>query len=64
MIYVTDESVQRSVVKQDRSNGLATLAIENDLAKPLNYEDIISDFAAAKSIEGFCAWILKLIFKN
>jgi hypothetical protein len=43
------KSVQRSVMKQDRLNGLATLAIEYDLAKSLNYEDIINDFAAAKS---------------
>src|SRR6218665_9 len=43
------KSVQRSVMKQDKLNGLATLAIENDLAKSLNYEDIINDFAAAKS---------------
>lgn len=43
------KSVQRSVMKQERLNGLATLAIEYDLAKSLNYEDIINDFAAAKS---------------
>ena len=43
------KSVQRSVMKQDRLNGLATLAIEYDLAKSLNYDDIINDFAAAKA---------------
>ena len=43
------KSVQRSVMTQDRLNGLATLAIEYDLAKSLNYEDIINDFAASKS---------------
>jgi len=43
------KSVQRSVMKQDRLNGLATLAIEHDLAKLLNYDDIINHFALAKS---------------
>ena len=36
-------------MKQERLNGLATLAIEYDLAKSLNYDDIINDFTAAKS---------------
>ena len=43
------KNVQRSVMKRDRLNGLATLAMEYDLAKSLNYEDIINDFARAKS---------------
>lgn len=43
------KSVQRSVMKQDRLNGLATLAIEHDLAKLLNYDDIINDFASDKA---------------
>ena len=43
------KSVQRSVMKQERLNGLATFAIEYDLAKSLNYEDTINDFAVAKS---------------
>ena len=49
------KSVQRSVMKQDRLNGLATLAIEHDLAKLLNYDDIINDFASAKSRK-VCFW--------
>jgi len=36
-------------MKQDRLNGLATLAVEYDLATKLNYEDIINNFAAVKS---------------
>ena len=49
------KSVQRSVVKQYKLTGLATLAIEYDLSKSLNYEDIISNFAAAKSRKVVCA---------
>jgi len=59
---VPDESVQRYVVKQDRLNGLATLAIEFDLAKYLKSEDIISDVSAAKSRKGFCARIVLIFF--
>uniref|UniRef100_T1FZZ5 HAT C-terminal dimerisation domain-containing protein n=1 Tax=Helobdella robusta TaxID=6412 RepID=T1FZZ5_HELRO len=43
------KSVQRSTMKQERLNGLATLAIEHDLAKLLNFDDVINNFALAKS---------------
>ncbi len=43
------KSVQRSVMKQEGLNGLATLAIEYDLAKSLNHEANINDLAAAQS---------------
>uniref|UniRef100_T1EL20 HAT C-terminal dimerisation domain-containing protein n=1 Tax=Helobdella robusta TaxID=6412 RepID=T1EL20_HELRO len=43
------KSVQRSTVKQERLNSLATLAIEHDLAKLLNFDDVINNFALAKS---------------
>jgi hypothetical protein len=29
---------------QERLNGLATIAIENDVLEKINYEDIIEDF--------------------
>ncbi|KAI5016171.1 hypothetical protein ZWY2020_006022 [Hordeum vulgare] len=34
----------RSTMKQERLNGLATIALENDVLEEINYEDIIEDF--------------------
>jgi len=39
----------RSSMSQDRLSGLATLAIEKELAENVNYETIIEHFAAKKS---------------
>jgi len=36
------------VLRQERLNGFGTLAVEYNLAKSLNYEDIVYDFVAAK----------------
>jgi hypothetical protein len=34
----------RSTMTQERLNGLATIAIENDVLEKIKYEDIIEDF--------------------
>ena len=34
----------RSTMKQERLNGLATIALENDVLEKIKYEDIIEDF--------------------
>lgn len=39
----------RSTMGQSRLSGLATLSIENELARQLNFDDIINDFAAKKA---------------
>ena len=39
----------RSNMKQERLNGLATLAKNNDLVRKLNFSNIIKQFASAKS---------------
>jgi hypothetical protein len=36
-------------MSQQRLTGLATICIEKELSKQLNYEDIISDFASKKT---------------
>jgi hypothetical protein len=38
------KSYLRSTMTQERLNGLATIAIENDVLEKINYEDIIEDF--------------------
>ena len=43
------KTVQRSTMNDDRLNDLATLSIENKVARSLNYDDIITEFAASKS---------------
>jgi hypothetical protein len=37
-------SYLRSTMTQERLNGLATIALENDVLEQINYEDIIEDF--------------------
>jgi hypothetical protein len=37
-------SIMRSIMKQERLNGLATIALENDIFKKIKYEDIVEDF--------------------
>lgn len=39
----------RSTMGQSRLSGLATLSIENELARQLNFDDIINDFTAKKA---------------
>jgi hypothetical protein len=39
----------RSTMCQQRLNGLASIAIENDIARRLNYEKVIDEFACRKS---------------
>ena len=43
------KNFQRSTMSQDRLNGLAILSIENDLARGIDYDDIIRDFATKKA---------------
>nr|XP_034593178.1 zinc finger MYM-type protein 1-like [Setaria viridis] len=38
------KTYMRSTMKQERLNGLATIALENDLLEKIKYEDIIEDF--------------------
>ena len=38
------KSYLRSTITQERLNGLAIVAIENDIVKEINYEDIIENF--------------------
>lgn len=40
------KSYLRSMMLQERLNGLAMIAIENDLLEKVEYEDLIDDFAA------------------
>jgi hypothetical protein len=37
------KSYTRSTMKQERLNGLATIALENDVLEKIKYEDIIED---------------------
>ena len=39
----------RSTMSQERLNGLAMLSIENDLAKKIDYEALIDNFASANA---------------
>ena len=39
----------RSTISQDRLNALATLCIEADLTKTIEFDDLIRDFAIAKA---------------
>jgi hypothetical protein len=38
------KSYTRSTMKQERLNGLATIALKNDVLKKIKYEDITEDF--------------------
>ena len=38
------KSYLRSTMTQERLNGLATIALENDVLEKINYEDLIEDF--------------------
>ena len=38
------KSYLRSTMTQERLNGLAIIALENDVLEKINYEDIIGDF--------------------
>ncbi|KAI5020788.1 hypothetical protein ZWY2020_045676 [Hordeum vulgare] len=38
------KSYLRSTMTQEKLNGFATIALENDVLKKINYEDIIEDF--------------------
>jgi len=38
------KTYMRSTMKQERLNGLATIALENDVLEKIKYEDIIEDF--------------------
>jgi hypothetical protein len=38
------KSYLRTTMTQERLNGLATIALENDILEMINYEDIIEDF--------------------
>ena len=38
------KSYLRSTMTQERLNGLATIALENDILEKINYEDLIEDF--------------------
>jgi hypothetical protein len=38
------KSYMRSTMTQERLNGLATIALENDVLEKIKYEDIIEDF--------------------
>lgn len=40
------KSYLRSTMLQERLNGLAMIAIENDLLEKVEYEDLIDDFAS------------------
>ena len=43
------ESEKRATMSQERLNGLAMLSIESDLARSLNYHDIINAFASERA---------------
>ncbi|CAL5199708.1 unnamed protein product [Lathyrus oleraceus] len=36
----------RSTMSQERLNGLALIAIENDILETIKYEDLVDDFAS------------------
>jgi hypothetical protein len=38
------KTYMRSTMTQERFNGLATIALENDFLKKIKYDDIIEDF--------------------
>lgn len=40
------KTYMRSTMLQDRLNGLAMIAIENELLESVEYEDLIDDFAS------------------
>ena len=40
------KSYLRTTMSQERLNGLAMIAIENDMVEKVNYEDLIDDFAS------------------
>ena len=56
------KNFQRSTMSQDRLNGLAILSIENDLARGIDYDDIIRDFATkkAKRVVLWCLFTCKV----
>jgi hypothetical protein len=37
-------------MRQERLNGLATIALENDVLEKIEYEDIIEDFISKNAI--------------
>ncbi|WCJ43743.1 hAT family dimerization domain [Euphorbia peplus] len=43
------KSYLRSTMLQERLNGLALIAIENDLLENIAYEDLVDDFASKKA---------------
>ena len=43
------ESEKRATMIQERLNGVAMLSIESDLARSLNYDDIINAFASERA---------------
>ncbi|XP_056692487.1 uncharacterized protein [Spinacia oleracea] len=47
------KSYMRSTMTQERLNGLAMMAIENDILETIDYEDIIDDFAS-KNVRRMC----------
>jgi hypothetical protein len=48
------KSYKRSTMTQERLNGLATIALENDVLEKIKYEDIIEDFISKNTRR----WIL------
>jgi hypothetical protein len=44
------KTYMRSTMRQERLNGLATIALENDVLEKIEYEDIIEDFISKNAI--------------
>lgn len=49
-MFVLLETYMRSTMKQERLNGLSTIALENDVLEKIKYEDMIEDFISNNTI--------------
>jgi hypothetical protein len=47
------KSYKRSTMTQERLNGLATIALENDVLEKIKYEDIIEDLVPRIPDDGY-----------
>ena len=57
----TYRKLSRITTSEDRLNSLAVMSIESDIAKHLDYSDVIDEFANAKARKRFQQNVIKII---
>ena len=57
----TYRKLSRTTTSEDRLNSLAVMSIESDIAKHLDYSDVIVEFALAKARKRFQQKVKRII---